>query len=268
MGEGYLDIGVTPIGGSGTLTYGLEENLRDIKIESRIPETAVLFSGPQRFSFPIEIQLSTEMDIGIGLLGASRTSHFAKAAGVFALIGMDRLVIGERDSWDNYCEEGGHVAFFPVISHITGFWTVAGSVTANSSGVSLKTHAGLILDTGAVPSYVTSHIYDHVLRELVARGAEVGRYATPHTHALLDNCPADELLPTIAFTLGEGPTAVDVELHPADYIIRIMKRECLLALSGAHAGPGLRVVGMNVLSRMVTVFDARNDRVGFCIARS
>ena len=71
----------------------------------------------------------------------------------------------------------------------------------------------------------------------------------------------------VTFKLGDGPSAVHVPLPPRDYIARRLNGECTLVLTDSAVGQA-RIIGMNILSKMITVFDRRNDRLGFCITRS
>ena len=282
--EGYLDVGfVAKTGGARVLQYGTDDKVRDIPIHSCITEVAVLFSGSQHFSFPIEIDLSTKMDnryTGIGLLGAGRTSPFAELSGAFAYIGpmadysgwamtsAGRVLIGERDSWDMFCGHNGRVKFFPTQPRISSVhWAVRGSITAEGPGGVVNAATPFIIDTGAATSFVTSNVLEHIRAQLIAGGAQLVEAQTNERYAKYTNCPLSRHLPVVTFKLGDGPSALHVTLLPIDYIARGLNGECTLVLSDSPAGQA-RLIGMNILSKMMTVFDRRNDRLGFCITRS
>ena len=284
--EGYLDAcDAVRIGGNEIITFGSSNMLCDMHVHSTIQEQAMLFAGRERFSFPTDIALFSKVDygnLGSGLLGADPTSRFAEASGVFAYIGpavnyygnyedpAGRLLIGERQSWDTFCADDGRVMFFSTLSQIERQhydWLVKGSVTVQGTESSVNTVTALLIDTGAVDSHVTTDVLNHVRARMVAGGARLVRPLTSRQFEEYQSCPTSEKLPTVTFRLGGGPDSVNVPLVPDEYIYRKEDGNCYLKLSDHQTTDGDKIIGMTILSKIMTVFDRSNNRLGFCITR-
>ena len=283
--EGYLDTDCRKATDDArTLSFGTNDLSIQIPIHSCITEDALVFSCENRFTYPIELDLCTKIDnkgIGIGLLGAGPTSHLAESAGVFAYIAPNGeyrgrpamsagfLIVGDRGSWDTYCADGTRVNYFPTLPGFSNVaWVVQGVVTAQGAGGFVEEATPFLIDTGADMSYVTPDIIEFITAQLLAQGAQLVEAATSQRYARYANCPALEVLPIVTFKIGEGPSSVNVPLLPKDYIFKgSSPGECTLALNSAAAG-GARVVGINIISKLIAVFDRRNDRVGFCPKRT
>ena len=102
---------------------------------------------------------------------------------------------------------------------------------------------------------------------MIAGGAKLVKAQTPSDWEEYANCPALHHLPIVTFKLGIGPSSVTVSLLPEDYILTLLSGNCLLQIADSELD-GARILGMNILSKMMTVFDHTNDRLGFCITRS
>ena len=80
---------------------------------------------------------------------------------------------------------------------------------------------------------------------------------------MYSNCQDWSSLPIVTFELGVGPSAIKIPLFPQDYLARIGDR-CVLILEDLTCFDTHRVIGMNLLRKILTVFDQRNGRLGFC----
>jgi hypothetical protein len=86
--------------------------------------------------------------------------------------------------------------------------------------------------------------------------------ARPNSFEKFTNCPKVDRSPNITFKLGNGPDAVSISLSEKDNIRR-SGSDCELILLDSTISNS-HILGMDILSRLMTVFDQRNDRVGFC----
>ena len=285
--EGYLNVGLVSQTAEGRdIVYGADGNTRAIPTTEGINEIAQLFSGSTSFVFEMNMYLTTGMDnrfTGVGLLGAGVTSDFARAVGVFAYMGpvvdytgwaltsAGRLFLGQRDVsvLNTHCARGSNIVFFPLLPQISSIhWTVSGSTELVRSSNRIVTHEYFIVDTGAAGVYVSRAILDAVTRDLEASGA-VLISALPGHLKKYTNCRI-EALPNIIVRLGIGPQVVSVTVTPGEYIIRAGDPTapfCFLDLSEGAVSGRARLVGMKVLSKLMTVFDSENRRIGFCNTR-
>ena len=283
--EGYHFVGdleVTDV--ARTLRYGVDGAIRPIQTAMQLREMANLFSGSTSFIHEIEIDLTTEVDnraTGIGLFGAGRTSHFAEAVRTFAYVGPaaaytgmpteqgGTLVIGERNvrALQHFCLDSDRGFSFapnkPFVSSI--HWTIGGAVGLTGGAM---TNVDWIIDTGAEGVFVTEEVYGQVVSGITSSGAVV-EPITPRTYPRIFNCPAnwEEAFPTITLRLG----SLDVTMTPADYVSGPQgpMNICLLRLgtAGVSGRANVRLIGIRTLTKLATIFDRENDRVGFCIAR-
>ena len=281
--EGYLDVGlVAQTSGAGRLVYGTDDNPRPIDVTRRINEVAQLYSGATTFVHEIEIDLTTKVDnrfTGIGLLGAGRTSHFARAAGVFAYMGplvdysgwatasAGTLHIVGRDGGEqlnDFCRTGSNIEYFPLAGNSI-HWMVRGSIESGT----MRHDLSFIVDTGASGVFVTTDILNAIKAALVASGAVLAA-AVPGHLLRYDNCFRYRELPAVKYTVGSGPMAVSISLTPEDYIVGPSGPvgTCFLNLFDATAGTTSRLFGMELLSKLLTVFDETRNRIGFCHTRS
>ena len=283
-GEGYLDVGVvSETRGAHRVLFGSDLKMKSVDIIRRIREVAQLYSESTKFVHDIEIDLTTKMTsglTGIGLFGAGPTSHFVRAAGAFAYVGppvdydgaatasAGTLHILGRDGGEHlngFCRTDTTIEFFPLAGHDnSSHWIVGGSMESGPIR-----HQGLyIVDTGASGVYVTPDILRAIKASLVESGAS--REPTPPGHKLrYNNCFRYQSLPTIDVTVGTGSSAVTVSLTPEDYILPDLLPDgtCVLNLWDGTVGRR-QLLGIKVLSKLLTVFDQTRNRIGFCHIRS
>ena len=283
--EGYnyvADLEVTDLG--RTLHYGVDGAVRPVATAMRLREMANLFSGSTTFMHEIEIHLTTDIDnraTGIGLFGAGRTSHFAEAVGVFAFVGplaaytgwptvrAGSLVVGSVEGLERRClNEAGGIRYVPTRPSVSSLhWAVAGSVGLTGGRMA---PVDWIVDTGAEGLFVTAEVLDDVVAGIVGAGAIV-QAAEPRQYSRIFNCPSnfEDVFPTITIRVGAD---IDVTAFPSDYIIVPDDAPgiCFLKLgsNGVSGRGNVKLLGIQSLTKMVTVFDRRNDRLGFCIARN
>jgi hypothetical protein len=288
LGEGYQNVGlVQRTGEARYLYYGTDDNARPVATNGRINEFAVLYSGEQAYAYEIEIELTKKIDndfTGIGLLGAGRTSHLAKTAGIFSYLGpiidytgwatstAGTVFIGERDlsMLNQHCLGAEQLKFFPTRPEISPIhWVVAGSVEMKSmlGAESSRANSNWIVDTGAQGVYVSSDMKAAIRQAMLDNGAEIiseqAGYLPKYRH-----CPSAEVMPSFTFYLGTGSQAVPVNLTADDYLRPLGDTQtCFLELSDSTASGSAKLIGIRVLSKLLTVFDAENDRMGFCNTR-
>jgi hypothetical protein len=146
-------------------------------------------------------------------------------------------------------------------------WAVAGSVGLTGGRMA---PVDWIVDTGAEGLFVTAEVLDDVVAGIVGAGAIV-QAAEPRQYSRIFNCPSnfEDVFPTITIRVGAD---IDVTAFPSDYIIVPDDAPgiCFLKLgsNGVSGRGNVKLLGIQSLTKMVTVFDRRNDRLGFCIARN
>ena len=287
-GEGYLNVGYVE-GEVRNIYFGTANDLRPVESNGRINEFAVLYSGGNFFGYEIEIELTkriTDPAIGIGLLGAGRMSHLAQSARIFSFMGppidytgpatrsAGTLLIGERDEsvLNSNCLDGQELRFFPTRTEISKVhWVVGGSLTMkDKSGREFATtDINWGLDTGAHSVFVTTGMKLAIKQAMLENGANLIS-DSPGKYPMYKDCPSAGVMPTFTFDLGTGTQAVPVVLTAKDYI-RTYTGEysgyCSLEVSDSTPNQSVRLIGIQVLSKLFTVFDAENDRLGFCIKR-
>ena len=265
------------------LSVGHDGHSADITILGRVADTVQLMklNGDPAFDYRTEVHLVEPFagaDFRRGLLGAGRTSHFAEAAGTFTYIPrsawwslrgspMGILRIGDRseENLRRLCMAGSRLAWIPLdIWTSPDHWIVPGAVS--TVGSEWSHHVLWAIDTGAGGIYVPHELY----AELVAAIQDTGSAVSPHNpteQAEISDCFDYRVrFPSLRFVIGCGTNAVVVDLPPADYIDDYSSGRCRLAVDpmGVEALPGVRLLGLPFLDRMVTTFDRETDRVGFC----
>jgi hypothetical protein len=125
-----------------------------------------------------------------------------------------------------------------------------------------------IVDTGAQNLYVTTAMKDAIKQAMLDSGAILISDKPGHL-ARYQNCPNAEVMPSFTFDMGTGAQAVSVILTANDYLRTVFDQPgvCFLEVSDSTASHSARLIGTQVLSKLLTVFDAENDRMGFCNAR-
>ena len=122
-----------------------------------------------------------------------------------------------------------------------------------------------IVDTGARRVFVTSEIFDYTVSTIESSGSAVGPYV-PGYHTLVSNC-TDYLtrFPVIHVHLGEE---LVVPIGPTEYVEWVGRGNvstCALNMDTGRTADGSRLIGIQILHRLISAFDRDNDRVGFCI---
>jgi hypothetical protein len=286
--EGYRRVsGLQQTGPTHTMNFGTAGHSLSIVSNGRFQEVAHLYSGQESFIFDVEIALAKRLTLHPSLtclLGAGRRSHLAISAGIFSYLGPSvrytgpstrsagTLIIGKQDEsiLKSNCLEGQDLRFFSTQTGISQIhWVVEGSVTMNNEfGAAIMTSDNnWVIDTGAKTQTVPTEMLAAIKEAMWRNGAEVisekrGR------KSIYSNCPDPARMPSFTFYLGSGSQAVPVVISPEDYIgARSEEGGCTLFLIDEPIARSMRLLGMPVLSKLLTVFDSENDRVGFCVSR-
>jgi hypothetical protein len=272
------------------LSFGSPSNSRKVNTYGYKAMDAVMFSGENAFSFRDAFYLAELSDqndevdgAGIGLLGASPVSPFAVQAGVFSYLGQNynrttlwtseassagTLLIGETDIsvLNQYCREGSEIKFHSLRSDLSPIdWVVGGSVSIQTPDgtESQRSYMNWVVDTGSTTIPVTSEIKEEIKKAMVAVGAKLV-FDQPGSFIIFSDCPTADLLPSLIFHMGTGTDAVSVVLTPADYFVH-KAGVCFVDVNDKPSfTKDSMVIGMPVLSKLLTVFDAGKDRIGFC----
>jgi hypothetical protein len=271
-------------GNGPVLCYGSPDFCRRIPTYGKSDMNGVIFSGENAFSFGIDVFLTKKIDTdytGIGLLGAGPTSRFALSAGIFAFLGVEfdqtdlpnrnagSLFIGERDisTLNRNCLKGHELKFHSMHSDLSRFdWVVGGSVSMkNRDGTETsRNDINWVVDTGAVGIYVTSEMRENLKKAMLDNGAEL---ASDDRWLIYRKCPNVDVLPSLIYHLGTGADAVPVVINPADYL-DFFPNSCILKVySNSSFTKDSKLLGIPVLSKLLTVFDADYARMGFCNSR-
>ena len=125
-----------------------------------------------------------------------------------------------------------------------------------------------IVDTGAQGVFVSTEMKNAIRQAMLDSGAEIISELPGHLPKYRD-CPPAEVMPSFTFYLGTGAKAVPVVLTAREYLRTMddVPGVCFLEVSDSTASQSARLIGIRVLSKLLTVFDAENDRMGFCNSR-
>ena len=241
----------------------------------RFREMAQLLSHDDSFSFETALHLSDqrgESDFGVGLLGAGRTSAFAEAARVFALIpprtrswyrpgtAAGELIVGRRDfglQQEEFCSSESSLDFVPLNLEISrDRWIVPGSVGSNTEA---PESVNWSIETGASGWYVPQNIFDQITQAIAAQGDSIDPPSEPKGYMRIRECRNIRALPVLSFSVG----SVTVRVPPTEYVARSLSGRCSLTLR-VQDSP---IIGTGLLSKLFTVFDRENNRVGFCMKK-
>ena len=292
-GEGYVDVGAGRIvGGEGELVYGSEWCERSVPVIRKITEMARI-TGPDEnsdyFVLEIEINLTSRIDdrnIGIGLFGAGRTSHFAHSVGAFAFMGQEQkfrphfdfitshpsgtLLIGEDFAFESFCQQPlAWTRTEPQISDI--HWVVSGLIGLQGDDDSLVGGGPVhwLIDTGASSFFLPEWLYHNVITRIAVDGSTEVIHTREGTFPLVMDCRNMERWPVIELRFGD----LRVLVYPHDYSTEYnpVMFHCYLKLQHNNflsVPTPVTMLSVEVLSKLITVFDRRNDRVGFCYTRA
>jgi hypothetical protein len=202
-------------------------------------------------------------------VSAKPGSPFARAAQIFALIPSWRLLIG-RDSIDQsltYCSSP--LAWYPRRT-FSPFWYISGAMSLDypDQPLRVETHAMMMIDTAAADGVLLSQtMMDHVVSIIESFGP---RRVQSSVDLRFENCTEDHLWPFaesihLHIQPGGPESPLSVSFNLRDYLL-FDEAGCRLNWKIALVpGWGDVIVGPEFLAKVVTVFDTRENRVGFCL---
>lgn len=263
-GPKYLEVGAATVQPFKSYqTYGPPDCPQSVETTGIIKERASLIGRVGGdFNFDVDLYLTSHIDqvelMGSGILGGSFVSDFAKSTERFAIIGgvsggsiMINPSIDEISS--THCLEPLSFASNKSPTH----WVVRGS---NRCG-DLSIDSTFSIDTGATSIAVPREVIEEAKEALERTGATFLYYSWS---PVFENCNDISGLQDIVFRLGD----IKVSIKASEYVAfgeQDGQRFCYLSLREDVSGnDGSIVVGMPVLSKLVTLFDRSNNRVGFC----
>ena len=267
--EAYRDEGqgaVVALGGQ--LAYGTDDLQEVFAVVRKQTEMIRLYSRRtgDEYSHLIEIDLVAQIPPAypdIGLFGASPSSDFAKAVGIFSYEphpdDAGTIVIGEPSP---LCPSGQPMVYYPNAPGHVVHWVVPGRVGV---GDSRSQAVDWLVDTGASGYYMHADMFDFLKQELRALGS--GVVERPGFYTTIYNCIEYQTrFPPIQYVIGAG---VRLRITPADYIsdYDAATGTCYANIftGGVGRNPGLKLLTIDILRKLHrTVFDARNSRIGFC----
>ena len=255
-----------------------------------IPENIRTFSGASSFTFhePRLHLVPPPGDRKRVLLGASRSSSFAAAAGAFAIIpsryaDIDfltnwQLLIGQNSTIyaQMYCRHDQEPIQWYNMTGTTGHTAVEGLIWLGASGSSRQVvqRVEIMIDTGAKYEItLTPLMMDAVVAKIESFGPR--RIPSNSTFPRFENCTESSLygrgdfldlnmIPGSNLT-HDNPLSFRFSIRESIKLHHRSQRCTLKWIIGAVGGRSDRlVIGTGVLSKLVTVFDHTNQRVGFC----
>ncbi len=254
---------------AGAIEFGVVDKSEEMRIVKQVPD--VVNFGPG-FRYPLELSVSESCSdpyLGAGLVGADRTSPFAKAAQVFSFRPSNNVArvgtvqIGER-FWPDYCEsELVKVGLHPILGQ--HHWVVEGSVGLNGEMLGIN----WLIDTGATGLMVSQYILMRLVWSIQTVGGHMPRIQQAEP-SLVYNCVSNwRKFPTVEVTLGTN--AFTVLLGPEHYLdhFDIPSGTCYLMIDSSTMTdlPNTGILGMLFIQHVFTVFDRRNDQAAFCAPR-
>ena len=266
------------------LRFGEVTRQKQVRITQQVNEAAMIGS---RFSFPLHLNVATTCEdkyVATGLLGAGRASHLAQAAGVFAYkpsgqkydLAHNRrsagtLILGRRD-WNQYCQSGlrkipNKLQLSPV------HWIVSGSVTLSTPYMQyISPPVNWVVDTGAVQMLLTPSLYMQLVSFIVTAGGQMPN-RSPSTMNVIHNCVQSmAYFPPFRVAVGYGADKFELDIPPSQYLgyVDHFSGNCYLKIEYSEVGglPNTGIIGMIFLENVFTVFDRKNNHVGFCKPRN
>ena len=274
----YRDKGFSDVpNGAETLVYGAS-TLSALEQTKTVRELASIPGKPLAFSFALTLGLTGPADdpyMGVGLLGAARTSHFAIAAGVFAWVPASPIksakdagnhLIGDRD-WTEVCPGGYSPIFLAVRSDVSPLhWVVAGSVRI---GDAAPVHTDWVIDTGANGLTVPYEAYMRLKRALAERGAHLEQEAPGRRNRIIDCRNYKTRFPTVRLEAEDQIGYFSLSFTPDMYISQVFGNEHSCTLKFVHHGidqnmPSAALLSAGFLERVTSIYDVKRERVGFC----
>ena len=287
--QGYVHVDGDPeIVGPCTLKFGTEANSCSVEVKVKVSQKAEIIGVRDRVSFPQQMHLTTgpgDTHVGLGLIGAAPASWFAENTGIFTLIppplrdwprlpreNAGMLVVGERDEGvlSQRCRGRGDekgTDWVPLVNDVfDGYWVVDGSawVGGSAASSSRRTKIVWVVDTGATGFFVPMETYELAMAAIAASGSTVGELLPRSQRTRISDCDGYETrFPIISIQMG--PHFI-VEITPKDYVDTVTSPDCIIQLVPAQIPrhPGVQIIGTGLLWKLVTVFDAHRNRMGFC----
>ena len=258
---GYVDRGATRVQFDRSAALSPRP---EWSILQRIEETLLIPTRQSDSPIAVHVHMNLVKMVSCprkGDLGASRTSQFARAMGIFALIpdsdekttGLQVIAGARSDAHlGQHCSDDvGRISWTRLLSTSGDKWTVTGSVESVQITWFIDTVNAFIF----LPEPVYAKV-DKSIRELIT-GSDVE-----------GNCDQATLhwYPVIHVEVSNG---VRVALTGYDYIYTtgFPSRKCYTKLRPAVTGDDLLPLGIPVLKKLVTVFDHDRDMMGFCNAK-
>ncbi len=267
------------------LGYGGDGEVRRFPSIGTIPENIRIFSGPSSFTFhePRLYLVPPPGDRTRLLLGASRASKFAAAAGAFAVIPSRRsdqrgdwqLLIGQNSTIhaQMYCRFDEEPIQWYNMTGTTGHTAVEGLIWLGASGSSRQVvqRVEMVIDTGATYKISVSPVMmDAVVAEIESHGPR--RIPSNSSFPRFENCTHSlfyghvldlNLIPGSHLT-HDNPLSLRFSIS-GSLEMHHRSQQCTLDWSiGTVGGHNRILIGTKYLSEVVTVFDHTNERVGFC----
>ncbi len=179
-GEGYrLRPGIVPQNPQ-TLAFGDSGGLHYTTSLGTIPGNMTLFSRVSQFKFhdPAFHLIVSPHPFSRVLLGASRSSAFATAARVFAVIpDVERLanwqlLVGENATQhaSHYCSNttDASIEWFPLVNTVSRGWGIPGTISLSSV---VNENVTLYLDTGGLDDLtITPYMLDEIVAHIESLG--------------------------------------------------------------------------------------------------
>ena len=293
--RGYFLEGTS--GGAGkpicTLWYGTGSYIRDLPVIAKVSEYTMC-SGVYRFTQVIHLTATRDpaLAIGIGLVGASRNSEFAKKAKFFIYVpqaprdwpevpveSAGMLVVESNE--DEASTLAGqrcrreHINWIPITegTYADNHWVLSGSQFVHGTPTSSAAEPVIwMVDTGARELYVTRDTYLAVVKSIERSGSRIQSSSLSET-AIVDCRNYRKRFPTVTLVVGSSSEIgrfdrFAVDIRPEDYVEDVTADEmsCVLQLdySDMIDEPNIRLLGMKFLRYAMTVFDLPGSRIGFC----
>jgi hypothetical protein len=275
-----------------TLGYGIDGAVRRFESLGTINDTITVFSGESnQFTFhaPEIHMVRPPGDRQRALLGSQPESAFARAAEVFAVVPLSavnplsdsdwHLLIGRNSTShaQGYCSpDDPNLRWFPRVGtwfwRIEGrFWLAGGYYTFRESRV--VENIEMILDTGGTDRiHLSPVMMETVIAELESFGPR--RIPSEGPYPRFENCTEalsrnSDIL-SLRIQPGTQRSHHDSlsRLFPINKYLQFDRRrvgECTLLWEiGIVGAPNRVVIGTWYLSKVVTVFDNLQNRVGMC----
>lgn len=279
---GYQDGGLAqPV--SKTFRFGEVDRSSVVWITRRVDEAALIGSG---FSFTLDLNVATTCEdeyVATGLLGASRSSHLAKTAGVFAYKptgtkyefkhnkrSAGTLLIGKRD-WTEYCQSPP-VNVRNKNENPPIHWVISGSVTFASTFMQhTSPTVDWVVDTGAGRILLTSSLYMQLVAFIEAAGAQMPDRSPSKLNVVYNCIQSMAYFPILRISVGRGTTKFELDIPPTEYLgyFDHPSGYCFLNMEYSELSglPNTGIIGMMFLEKVFTIFDRKNNHVGFCKPR-